>query len=1449
MVPHRKKVQRSRFLGRPPPPFSVALKDAITSATYFMLSAVRIPLNWCHPFLQRSCKALRFSLWNQRLQHRQQRRTAIRLRSFTLLLFSLLCIKQTQAVHVLPNSSFGMIQGECSSNISQQRSYIRSAINASTTVNQHHPVISNVSSSPDASIRNEPICFITDSDSVHYVVDTGANRIIVNDARLLTRFTPSSSNIKGVGGTKVKILGTGILTLHFKNDNGTSTSVRNLSAVLVPSSPYNLIPPQILIKQMKLQDYTVNHSKHDETEYIFNYKKIDDASFQTLTVPISPNGLFSLHTKEGYSNFMSRASAYCSYFGAFAGAIDDSSCSPSSAPLSTCEPPRKTREPPYRIRDISSGKTRESSHDKTRELSSRGDFVPIRSTPHSSNFCLPCTSQEIVEDPSILATRRKQLRLLTIHESLGHLSFSVLKLMARCGIIPRELESVDPPTCPGCAYGKAHRLQWRFKGVNNVKTIRKATAPGQVISMDQLVSPTPGFVPIHRGTPTNKRFIGATIFVDHFSDYTYAHLMTEMTGKETTAAKEAFERILSSYNVTAQHYHADNGLFDTAHFKNSIKLAGQTLSFCGVNAHHQNGKAERRIGDVTTGARTSLLHAAHRWPKAIHSSLWPSAIKNYVNLRNNIPTTFVKGIPDTFTSSPLSKLSGSEVTANLKDFHPFGSPVYVLENKLQSRKSYNKWSDRSRVGIFLCHSPSHSSNVPLILNTSSANVSPQFHCLYDDDFSTCKVDAKFSSVWQIKAKIKEVSPAVQDLVDKGVPIPQSSNPPSSLASDIPSRFVSPWDLPTVNTPPSNDNDAVLQTSTNPDIEPTVTPVILEEQPAPTLETIQDDSTATTTRSGRIVRPASRFADSALSSLLAYSSTFSPNINTTQDSLLQPSTTHYEEPHPFASICQHMFAFVTTDPDTMPLKEALQQTDRAEFIAAMYKELNDHISRKHWKVIPLKHVPPSKKCIPMVWSMKRKRNHVGEVTKWKARLCAGGHRSVEFVDFWDTYSPVVSWQTVRLVFILAIINNWHIRSIDFVLAFPQASVKTDIFMRPPSVPTNFKIPDLPLFSDRFTKVYKLLKNLYGLKDAGRTWNIFLHNGLIARGWKRSSIDECLYTKENLILILYVDDACIISPSENKIKGEIASLQKDFDLTDDGPLQDYLGTRFQRNTDGSVLLTQPRMIERALQLVGLHKDSASKTHDTPANKILSSFLSTPRKQSWHYRSVVGCLSYIQAMNRPDITFATQQCARFNNNPSKEHEEAVKRICRYLLLTKDKGLLLKPDTSRGLECFVDADWAGSWTHESSHDPISTRSRTGFVIMYAGCPLLWKSSMQSLTALSTTEAEYVALSSALRSVINVINLMQDLKSKGFPMHHSTPKIKCRTFEDNMSCIKLATNHRIRPRTKHFSLRLHHFRSHIIDKTISIEYVHTDNQLADIFTKPLAKPQFCKLRQGLMSW
>ena len=131
------------------------------------------------------------------------------------------------------------------------------------------------------------------------------------------------------------------------------------------------------------------------------------------------------------------------------------------------------------------------------------------------------------------------------------------------------------------------------------------------MSVEQLVSPTPGFVPTHRGTPTTKRYIGATVFVDHFFIFRYAHLMTEMNAKATVEAKLAFEQVCNAHGFRVTHYHADNGLFDTKAFKASVTKAQQTLSFCVVNAHHQNGTAEQRIKDFTEGARTSLLHAAH----------------------------------------------------------------------------------------------------------------------------------------------------------------------------------------------------------------------------------------------------------------------------------------------------------------------------------------------------------------------------------------------------------------------------------------------------------------------------------------------------------------------------------------------------------------------------------------------------------------------------------------------------------------------------------------------------------------------------------------------------------------------------------------------------------------------------------------------------------------------
>jgi hypothetical protein len=221
----------------------------------------------------------------------------------------------------------------------------------------------------------------------------------------------------------------------------------------------------------------------------------------------------------------------------------------------------------------------------------------------------------------------------------------------------------------------------------------------------------------------------------------------------------------------------------------------------------------------------------------------------------------------------------------------------------------------------------------------------------------------------------------------------------------------------------------------------------------------------------------------------------------------------------------------------------------------------------------------------------------------------------------------------------------------------------------------------------------------------------------------------------------------------------------------------------------------------------------------------------------------------MTRPEINYAVHQCARFAHDPKESHELAIKRIGRYLLGTKDQGLILKPDLSKGFEVYPDADWAGNWEKEYSHDLTGSKSRTGYVIFYAGCPIVWGSKMQPLISLSTTEAELQSLSSTLRETLGLMNLLQELQQRGFPIPFTKPTVRCKVYEDNAACIQVATQPKMRPRTKHLSVRLHHFRQHVLDKTITIEHISTKDQIGDIMTKALPGPQFKKLRRILSGW
>ena len=238
----------------------------------------------------------------------------------------------------------------------------------------------------------------------------------------------------------------------------------------------------------------------------------------------------------------------------------------------------------------------------------------------------------------------------------------------------------------------------------------------------------------------------------------------------------------------------------------------------------------------------------------------------------------------------------------------------------------------------------------------------------------------------------------------------------------------------------------------------------------------------------------------------------------------------------------------------------------------------------------------------------------------------------------------------------------------------------------------------------------------------------------------------------MLVVYIDNCILFSPDNRLIDATIEKLRDEkFNIEDQGTINDFLGIKVERFPDRVILLTQPNLIESILQDLGLQ--NAEKGREIPAlsTKILTKDESGPEmKDGFHYRSVIGKLNFLEKSTRPDLAYSVGQCAHFSSNPKQSHAEAVKKIGRYLVSTRDKIIFMRPQVDYSFDCWVDANFAGDWNQPTAlSDPMTAKSRSGWVIKYADCPIKWSSKLQTLTALSTTEAEYVALSMALREQI----------------------------------------------------------------------------------------------------
>ncbi|EJK66248.1 hypothetical protein THAOC_12847, partial [Thalassiosira oceanica] len=345
-------------------------------------------------------------------------------------------------------------------------------------------------------------------------------------------------------------------------------------------------------------------------------------------------------------------------------------------------------------------------------------------------------------------------------------------------------------------------------------------------------------------------------------------------------------------------------------------------------------------------------------------------------------------------------------------------------------------------------------------------------------------------------------------------------------------------------------------------------------------------------------------------------------------------------------------------------QAMSSEHADDFWEAAKTEIRTLEEMDAWRVVDR---TPDMNVIGGTWAFKIKRFPDGWIKKFKARFCARGDQQLEGVDFFETYAPVVQWSTVRLMLILEILLKLKSKQGDITAAFLHADI-----------PENENVyVEMPKGFEQKGKVLKLKKTLYGLRQSPRAFWQYLTEKLEANGMKQSELDPCLFIGEKVICIVYVDDLLFWARDDSDIN-DLAFGLRDLgvDLEEEHDAAGFLGVSLIPDPVTNKLeMRQDGLIERCIEAVGLDNATTRDTPCRPGIPLTRDDEGEPALGDFNYASVVGMLMYLAGHTRPDIAYAVNCCARYMFNPKRSHEEAVKRIVRYLKATKDRGMIFDP------------------------------------------------------------------------------------------------------------------------------------------------------------------------------
>ena len=490
------------------------------------------------------------------------------------------------------------------------------------------------------------------------------------------------------------------------------------------------------------------------------------------------------------------------------------------------------------------------------------------------------------------------------------------------------------------------------------------------------------------------------------------------------------------------------------------------------------------------------------------------------------------------------------------------------------------------------------------------------------------------------------------------------------------------------------------------------------------------------------------------------------------------------------------------------EEAIRHDHYADAIEV---ELSALEANKTWKIVKK---GPGMQILNSLWIFNAKRRKDGSIERYKARLVGDGRRRYG-VNFSDRYAPTVRASTIRMLLAIAVRLGMTLRQCDVNNAYLHGSLTNPVYMRIPKGRQHLYDPH------RYC--CQVLKGIYGLPESGKVWNDEFDRTMLRLGYKRSVSDPCLYYKGSIadrtleLVTVYVDDV-IIATFDGNTK-LIDTLREKYGVKNDGPLDYVLGVAMDQSPN-KITLNQEKYIDDVLRRFDMQDCKGVSTPLNSSLKITKTGDGVPADKSL-YQSIIGSIAYAMTWTRPDLAYSVSKLSRYLNEPTRQHMNQAKHVLRYLKKTKKYKLTYRRGT-QGLEGYTDADFAGC---------LDTRKSTsGCVITIDGNAVIWKARRQSVPVKSSAAAEYIALAEATDEVLWARGLLREL---GFNLGTTT------MHEDNQATIKIGENQILSERTKSLDITYHRVRHYVQNKIIKLQYVSTEEQMADILTKAAPKAKY----------